>query len=208
MINMSAEPDTAGLEARPTPDVVRVLVGNHREFLGFLERRVGSRALAEDILQDAFVRGMDKLETLRSDESAVAWFYRLLRNAIIDHHRRSGASERKLAAFGREVEEHLEPDVETRGAICKCVSELAATLKEEYADALRTVEVNGLPVKDFATQAGISTNNAGVRVFRAREALRKQVIRSCGTCADHGCLNCTCASSASGCGHAPGDAGQ
>ena len=77
-----------------------------------------------------------------------------------------------------------------------------------FADALRTVEVNGLPVKDFATQAGISTNNAGVRVFRAREALRKQVIRSCGTCADHGCLNCTCAPSISGCGHAPGDAGQ
>jgi RNA polymerase sigma factor (sigma-70 family) len=208
MMNMSAEPDTAGLEARPTPDVVRVLVGNHREFLGFLERRVGSRALAEDILQDAFVRGMHKLETLRSDESAVAWFYRLLRNAIIDHHRRSGAAERKLAAFGREVEEHLEPDIETRGAICKCVSELAATLKEDYADALRTVEVNGLPVKDFATQAGISTNNAGVRLFRAREALRKQVVRSCGTCADHGCLNCTCAPSISGCGHSRGDAGQ
>jgi RNA polymerase sigma factor (sigma-70 family) len=208
MMNMSAEPETADSEARPTPEVIRVLVGNHREFLGFLERRVGSRALAEDILQDAFIRGMDKLETLRSDESAVAWFYRLLRNAIIDHHRRSGAAERKLAAFGREVEERLEPDLETRGAICKCVSELAATLKDEYADALRTVEVNGLPVKDFAAQAGISTNNAGVRVFRAREALRKQVVRSCGTCADHGCLNCTCAPSASGCGHARSDAGQ
>lgn len=202
MMNMSAEPKTAEPEARPTPEVVRSLVANHREFLGFLERRVGSRALAEDILQDAFVRGMDKLEALRSDESAVAWFYRLLRNAIIDHHRRSGAAERKLAAFGREVEEHLEPDLETRGAICKCVSELAATLKDEYADALRAVEVDGLLVKDFAAQAGISTNNAGVRVFRAREALRKQVVRSCGTCADHGCLNCTCAPSTSGCGHA------
>jgi RNA polymerase sigma-70 factor (ECF subfamily) len=202
MSNMSVEPETAGLEARPTPDVVRVLVGNHREFLGFLEKRVGSRALAEDILQDAFVRGMDKLDTLRSDESGVAWFYRLLRNAIIDHHRRSGAAERKLAAFGRELEEHLEPDLETRGAICKCVSELAGTLKDEYADALRSVEVDGLPVKDFAARAGISTSNAGVRVFRAREALRKQVVRSCGTCADHGCLNCTCAPSTSGCGQA------
>jgi RNA polymerase sigma-70 factor (ECF subfamily) len=208
MINMSAELQTAGLEARPAPEVVRVLVANHREFLGFLEKRVGSRALAEDILQDAFVRGMDKLETLRSDESAVAWFYRLLRNAIIDHHRRSGAAERKLAAFGREVEEHLEPDLETRGAICRCVFELAATLKDEYADALRTVEVDGLPVKDFAAQAGISTSNAGVRVFRAREALRKQVVRSCGTCADHGCLNCTCAPSTSGCAHARGQTGQ
>ena len=37
------------------------LVANHREFLAFVEKRVGDRALAEDILQDAFVRGVDKL---------------------------------------------------------------------------------------------------------------------------------------------------
>jgi RNA polymerase sigma-70 factor (ECF subfamily) len=193
MIDMSAEPETSEPEAPLAPDVVQALVGKHRQFLGFLERRVGSRALAEDILQDAFVRGMDKVDALRSEESATAWFYRLLRNAIIDHHRRSGASQRKLAAFGRDVEERAEPDVETRGAVCRCVSELAATLKDEYADALRTVEIDGLPIKDLAQRAGISTNNARVRVFRAREALRKQVIRCCGTCADHGCVSCTCA---------------
>jgi len=30
------------------------------------------------------------------------------------------------------------------------------------------------------------------KLARAREALKKQVVRSCGTCADHGCLDCTC----------------
>jgi RNA polymerase sigma factor (sigma-70 family) len=197
---MSADPEISEAEGRPTPDVVRVLVGNHRQFLAFLEKRVGTRAIAEDILQDAFVRGMGKLDTLRSEESAVAWFYRLLRNAIIDHRRRDGATERKLAAFGLEVEQRSEPDVELRGAICKCVGDLAATLKEDYADALRSIELDGVAVKDYAEQAGISTNNAGVRVFRAREALRKQVMRSCGTCADHGCLDCTCDKSSAGCG--------
>ena len=106
-----------------------------------------------------------------------------------------------MAAFGQEVEDRLEPDIEMRGAICQCVGALAATLKAEYAEALRTVEVEGIAVKDYAERAGISTSNAGVRVFRAREALRKQVARSCGTCADHGCLDCTCAPSSSGCGH-------
>jgi RNA polymerase sigma factor (sigma-70 family) len=191
-----------GSEEHPTPDVVLSLVANHRQFLGFLEKRVGSRALAEDILHDAFVRGMDKLDTLRSDESAVAWFYRLLRNAVVDHHRRSGVAERRLAAFSRELSAQPAPGIELSDAICRCVSELAGTLKDEYADALRAVEIDGLAIKDFAERVGISTNNAGVRVFRAREALRKQVIRSCGTCADHGCLNCTCQSSTSGCGNA------
>jgi pyruvate dehydrogenase E2 component (dihydrolipoamide acetyltransferase) len=53
-------------------------------------------------------------------------------------------------------------------------------------------DVEGAPVQDFAAEAGITANNASVRVFRAREALRKQVKTSCGTCADHGCLECSC----------------
>ncbi|TAJ17066.1 MAG: RNA polymerase subunit sigma-70, partial [Planctomycetota bacterium] len=62
----------------------------------------------------------------------------------------------------------------------------------EYANALRRVEIDGVAVKDFADEAGISASNAGVRLFRARDALRARVRRSCGTCAEHGCLDCTC----------------
>jgi len=173
-------------------EAVRLLIDNHRQFLGFLERRVGSRALAEDILQDAFVRGIDKLDALRSDESAVAWFYRLLRNAVIDHRRRSSVTDRKLEAFALELTLHNEPEEHTQRAICQCVGALAGSLKPEYAEALRLIEVEGLMVKEFAERAGISSANAAVRVFRAREALRKQVSRSCGSCAEHGCLDCTC----------------
>jgi len=60
-------------------------------------------------------------------------------------------------------------------------------------DALQRIDVDGVAVKAYADDAGISPSNAGVRVFRAREALRKQVARSCGTCAEHGCFDCTCA---------------
>jgi len=179
-------------EAPLTTEVVSALVGNHRDFLAFLQKRVGDRALAEDILQEAFVRGLHKVGTLEKDESASAWFYRILRNAVIDHHRHRTAVGRKLGAFALELEQHVQAEADVRGAVCRCVGQLAGTLKPEYADALRRVEVDGVPVRDYAAEAGITSNNAAVRVFRAREALRKQVARSCGTCADHGCLDCTC----------------
>jgi RNA polymerase sigma-70 factor (ECF subfamily) len=186
-------------EAPLSSEVVTALVRNHREFLAFLQKRVGDRALAEDILQEAFVRGLDKLDTLEKDESATAWFYRILRNAVTDHHRRRAATDRKLEAFASELEEHVEAAGEIRGAVCQCVRTLAETLKPEYAAALRRVEVDGIAVKDYATEAGITSNNAAVRVFRARESLRKQVARSCGTCAEHGCLDCTCESAKGHC---------
>jgi RNA polymerase sigma-70 factor (ECF subfamily) len=178
-----------------------VLVENRRAFLSFLERRVGHRDTAEDVLQEAFARSLDKVP-LESAESAVAWFYRVLRNAVVDHYRRAGANDRALSALARQLDEQGEPDLDERNAVCRCVSRLSETLKPEYALALRRIDVEGLSVQDYAVEAGITANNAGVRVFRAREALRKRVVRWCGSCAERGCIDCTCGEPGStGCSH-------
>lgn len=171
--------------------VARTLVENHREFLRFLERRVGRRDVAEDILQSAFARGLEKLDSLRDGEAVVPWFYRVLRNAIVDHHRRTQTGDRAIAELAREVEAEEIPQA-MRSEVCRCVMRLADTLKPEYAEALRRVELDGVAVKAFADEKGITPNNAAVRVSRAREALRRQVAVSCGTCAEHGCIDCTC----------------
>jgi RNA polymerase sigma-70 factor (ECF subfamily) len=178
----------------PSSEVVQALVDNHRRFLAFLERRVGSRADAEDILQDAFVRGLEKGGQLRDGESAVAWFYRLLRNAVVDHWRRRGAASRAEDAMAAEWADAASPppDEELFDTICRCVLGLVDTLKPEYAEAVRRIEVDGVAVKDYAAEAGITANAAGVRVHRARQALRDQVTACCGTCATHGCMDCTC----------------
>lgn len=188
----------ATTEEAPSRQVVATLVENHREFLRYVERRIGSRALAEEILQDAFVRSLHRADDIR--ESAIGWFYRVLHNAVVDHQRRQSVANRRLDEFAAELETQdsrgSERGSELADVVCGCVSRLAATLKPEYAEALRHVEIDGVAVKDYADAHGISASNAGVRIFRAREALRKQVSRSCGTCAEHGCLDCTCAAAA------------
>jgi RNA polymerase sigma factor (sigma-70 family) len=171
---------------------IETLLENHRAFLRYLERRVGDRALAEDILQDAFAKVVARPEQAPADESVIPWFYRTLRNAAIDQFRRRGAADRAYEAFAHELETHEAPSGEIEAEICACVSRLAATLKPEYAEALQAIEVSGTTVKAFAQQKGLSSSNAGVRIFRAREALKKRVTESCGICAEHGCLNCTC----------------
>ena len=183
----TAEPDPADNRSR----VANVLVENHRAFLRFLERRVGDRALAEDLLQEAFTRNLDRLSDL-PDEGLVPWFYRVLRNAAIDRHRRKGAEDRALAAFTQELADAAEPGEDLHREICACVGRLARTLKPEYAQVLQAVDVDDTPVKAFAETAGLTASNAGVRLFRAREALRRQVAASCGTCAEHGCIDCSC----------------
>ncbi len=180
------------MDAVDTPAQVATLVENHRAFLRYLERRVGDRAIAEDILQEAFAKVVARPEQAPADESVVPWFYRTLRNAAIDQFRRRSVADRAHEAFARELEMRDAPIGETEAEICACVSRLAMTLKPEYAEALQAIDVGGQPVKTFAEEKGISPNNAAVRVYRAREALKKRVTESCGTCAEHGCVDCTC----------------
>lgn len=183
----------------PTPpdDVVQRLVAGHRDFLAFLERRVGSRAQAEDLLQDAFVRGLPRVGEV-APEAAVGWFYRVLRNALIDRARRRGVSEAALERLAQELGDEREPAPDTRDAICRCVGQLAKTLKPEYAAAIEALEVEGQTLAQFAAAQGITANNAAVRAHRARAALKQQVTASCGTCAEHGCVDCTCGRPAGG----------
>src|ERR1041385_1557425 len=108
-------------ESVPLEDIAAALVANHRDFLGFVEKRVGNRATAEEILQDAFVRSIDKLDTVR--ETAIGWFYRVLRNAIIDHYRRSAAAERRHDAYAQQEQLAESEDEELHRVVCKCVAQ-------------------------------------------------------------------------------------
>ena len=85
--------------------VLSTLLENHRLFLAFLERRVGTKADAEDILQAAFVKMMESPTRLPNEERVVAWFYRVLRNALSDHYRRRDAEQRayQMAARGAQA---------------------------------------------------------------------------------------------------------
>ena len=185
-------------------ELLSVMTENRRAFLSFLERRVGHRELAEDVLHEAFARSLDRLP-LGNEETILAWFYRVLRNAVIDHYRRQGTSGRALDALARELTNDAQPSPDERDAVCRCVARLSETLKPEYALALRRVEVDGISVQEYAQESGITANNAGVRLFRARQTLRKRVVHWCGSCAERGCVDCSCGEPGStGCAHAEG----
>src|SRR3954447_19596417 len=109
---MNTQPETRG-DSPSQQELVAVLAQNGRAFLSFLERRVGGRELAEDVLQDAFARSLDRLPAT-SEESAVAWFYRVRRNAGVAHSRGGGASERALPALARQLDEEVEPSPDDR----------------------------------------------------------------------------------------------
>lgn len=175
------------VEARALEDLAR----ERRRLLGFLVKLVGTTEAAEDILQSAYLKGIQKAGTLRSQTSVTAWFHRILRNAVVDHYRGKGREQKALAAFARELRGRS-VDTEFRRAVCSCVRTAMRNLRPEYRKALQSLEVDGIGVAAWSRKTGITPNNARVRAHRARQALRRELLRICGVCAEHGCFDCDC----------------
>ena len=157
------------------------LLHHRSRFLSFIERRVRSPAVAEDILQAALMRALERYEQIRFVDASVAWFYRLLRNAIADHYRNEATTTRMLEEWANEAPTSQPPIEAQQDGECRCIPKLLSRLKAEY-----------LSLIEFANLTGISSNNAAVRVHRARKALLKLVVDTCGTCSDHHCESCDC----------------
>jgi RNA polymerase sigma-70 factor (ECF subfamily) len=178
------------MDAPASESANRILAEHHGRFLAFLRHRVESDAVAEDILQDAYAKSLEKVDEVRDEDSVVAWFYRILRNAVVDHYRRAGVERKAHAELERDAEPSFEPEL--RQNVCTCVSAMIPTLKPEYADIVGEVELGERPIAEVAAEKGLTANNATVRLHRARAALRRRLVEVCGACSTHGCLDCTC----------------
>ena len=166
------------------------IVAHHSKFLSFLASRVEDKAVAEDILQSAYIKAIEHGSAIREDESTVAWFYRILRNAIADHYRKGSAQSRAHETYSAELPISYEP--ETAQTVCACIGDVIRDLKDEYREAIEQVDLGGLTVESFAQSQQTTANNASVRLHRARKAVAKKLTAVCGACAEHKCLDCTC----------------
>jgi RNA polymerase sigma-70 factor (ECF subfamily) len=168
------------------------LLALRSQFLNFVRRRVDDPAIAEDILQSAFLKMLESGDKLRMDGSAVAWFYRILRNAVIDEYRRLSVRNEAMERWIRELQMDAPPNETADDVACLCIDKALDDLTPNYSQILRAVDLGDTPLTDYAESHEITPGNAAVRVHRARAALKKQLEKSCGACAEHKCLDCTC----------------
>lgn len=175
---------------------VTVLVAERKRFHRFLASRVGDDATADDLLQESLRRALERGDTLRRNESAVAWFYRILRNAVSDHFRKTGSEKRRteklladMQARGDEVDF---PSADWDAAVCACFRGLLPSLKPRYAEVIHRVDLRGESKFDVGRDMKIKRGTMDVLLHRARSALRQQLETFCGACSRESCLACYC----------------
>lgn len=198
-LSMSSHDSAAAPQSTPRlDDLVASLLRHQDAFLGFLRKRVEDQALAEDLFQQSLVRAVERHHGVRDEGSVVAWFYQILRNALVDYYRSRGAEARRDDAYLQELvatgQDKEPPPGEIAAVVCACLNRLLQALRPTYADLLRRIDLGGESPQRVAEELKISPNNLTVRLHRARQALRASLEETCGVCTTHGCLDCACES--------------
>ena len=172
-------------EARAAQAVHEAVARRRTDYLRSIERRARGAVDAEDVLQRALVRALEKSEQLHDPARAEAWVGRIVRSMLMNQlrvrPRRESLDEETLAAL---EEEERSP--------CRCVTTEARALSPTYAEILQRVIIEGASITEAAQALEIAPNAASVRLFRARAALKKRVDRCCGARGCSGCGDCDC----------------
>jgi RNA polymerase sigma-70 factor (ECF subfamily) len=164
------------------------LTDERPRFVRLARSRVATEADAEDVVQRAMLRAAERAPQLADAGRARAWFYRILRRAIIDHHRS------KPLEIGDEGLHHVPAaeDESRRAPACRCTLHMLSELRPAYGEIVRRVDFDEEDPGAVAIALGMSMTNFYVRLHRARRALRERVEAHCGVSSIAPCLECTC----------------
>ncbi|MCI3130834.1 RNA polymerase sigma factor [Phenylobacterium aquaticum] len=149
----------------------------------FLRGRLPSHEDAEDAWQDASIKFLQHAGTLQAAERPEAWMAVSLRRIVVDRYRRAAVRRRLAETLAAQPAPDGPGEEEDLAAATECLKGLLATLKPDYAQMLQQTYLAERPLKQVAGGLGLTTNNAGVRLHRARAALRQALSEKCHTCA-------------------------
>ena len=150
------------------------LVRRHIRRATIIARRLlGNVEDAEDLVQEAFVRALNRISSFDNSRAFAPWFFRLLINA--------GINARKARALRVAEPEHSE--LPSRGATPLELTE-RREIRERFMTALASLpprqrlvismfEVDGLSTSEIATALGISRETVRWHHHQARRTLRK-----------------------------------
>lgn len=129
--------------------------------------------LADDLVQDALLRALEKRSSFRPDGSRKGWLLTIVHNIFISGLRRRKAEASRDERFAETLLGRLEPEQE-QVAYLNHVARAFAALPEHQRDVLHLVAVEGLSYQQVARILDIPIGTVMSRLSRARSAIRRQ----------------------------------
>ena len=161
-------------------DIVEAVCrGQHAEYAQLVRRHynrvflvclgvVGNAHDAEDVAQEAMIKGLENIRQLRDGDQFGHWIVRISRNLAINHLRRRSRADRVARTERNEPSDQDETSLDIRGAVARLPLDLRQPLVMYYFD--------GHSVKIVAETLRISTSGVYSKLREALKQLRDILI--------------------------------
>jgi len=146
----------------------------------YLDRLVGNRATADDLLQDTLLKIARALPEFEGRSSVKTWAFTIATRVATDHFRRPQSRARMV-----DIEESLpvlDPETDQQLVIdemSSCVRGVIDSLPEDYRTALVLHDLEGQTAAQVAEIVGCSVATAKIRIHRARLRLKQALDHEC-----------------------------
>ena len=139
--------------------------------------------IAEDIVQDSFIKAFKALESFREDSSFYTWIYRITvntsKNFLVSKKRKSELLNSDLseeASYEIEpVETYSPEDLLQAAQLKKVITETIDQLGEDTRTALTLRELDGLSYEQIADVVNCPVGTVRSRIFRGREVIDEAI---------------------------------
>jgi len=155
----------------PQEEVIQVYYETIRPLYAYVSRRVGGNvSLAEDLVQETWMRALNSWSSKGIAREPLAWLRRVARNTLVDHFRRV-----RLQPISMEA-----PDIENLPAnhdAAVAVSWAMVRLRRSHSEVLEAFYFEGKTVPEIATDYALSERAVEGRLRRARAGMKKKLDR-------------------------------
>ena len=156
----------------------KIVQCNQTRVYSFVLRMVRDPALAEDLTQDAFIRGFEKIHLFDLERKFLPWIFRIAVNLVRNYMK--SPSRREVARSPEELDVQSDSPEDPSEALDRKrrlakVERALLELPEKYRAPMLLKQVEGFSYKEISEVLGVSVWALKMRVSRARKRLRARL---------------------------------
>ncbi|MEO8654400.1 MAG: sigma-70 family RNA polymerase sigma factor, partial [Ramlibacter sp.] len=155
------------------PCVAAAWQSHESELRTYLRHRSADRDVADDVLQDVFVKAMRQGQGFCALDNPRAWLFQVARNTLVDRLRTTHPHEPLTDELAETLPLETSP-LTPVDALSDCLSRTLGELPAEDAAVLRACDLEGQTQRAFAEAQGLSLPAVKSRLLRARQRLRER----------------------------------
>jgi len=160
----------------PNHDLAETYVRLRLQLGSYLRRQVRDAAVAEDLLQQLFVKAQTALTGGHNIGNLVGWLYAAARTTVIDYRR---ANRVQTVELPEDLADAEADDSRLHQQLAACLRPLAEQLPAIYRDTLVATDFLGTSMRDVALQQNVSVSAIKSRAARARAMLKDRLSECC-----------------------------